>query len=210
MNKRKTWDNVVAGLGSFFRVSILPIFVANPLKVFTESLLYNLDFPTWIYQIIIALVMTGLETIGLNRLFYKLSFLTVGTIYRKGACKAYGSFLYTVFYTLFTVSAVFIIKNFIIQSLLLIALLFWTIFSLLYYISGRLKFLPSTHKHILGYGIVNVSFIVIDLIVTIFCKLSWSAFIFTLCIIIAMSLCCAFKFRNMSKSLSDTISLKNF
>lgn len=161
---------VTAFFGAIIRVVILPIFIPNIFEVITTHIISSLHMPLWLYQILLALAMAGLEKLCLKKVFHKLAFATVGVNYAPNSCRAYGSFWYTIFYTLFTGLPIFLFWRFSIGGILCIFFTFELFNSLMRFISISAKLTPPDFKiKLIIQSVITVSLLIISILIETLC-----------------------------------------
>ena len=117
--------------GFLFRIVVLPIVISRAYRTVIESIIGEINCPRWAYEILLRIVLFGINVLLSARFFHKISFWTVGNFYTRGKKPEAGSFYYNFFYVLYQVMLVFlfgpfkywgVVCSFVIYSILCINL----------------------------------------------------------------------------------------
>ncbi len=142
---------IIAGL--IIRTIFLPCLVPDFFEVLVGGAISAFQLPELIFELVVWLIMSVVDFLGLNRLLNYLSFNSVGVNYGKGKNPSWGSICYTVYYVLYSILAVAIAQNVILPWILpveantiavivaMAACVFWAIVSM--FISFELGTLPK-------------------------------------------------------------------
>ncbi len=152
---------IVAFLGIVLRVGILPLLIPDIFEVIANFFLMQLCFPQWLYEIVIRIVLFIIDVLALSRIFYWTSYLSVGNSYESCSAPAWGSLLYTIYYTAYMAIPILLINYF---EWWVIAVIFSTYLGsciLIYIISAFLDTLPYSWVlraviHFILFGILQL------------------------------------------------------
>lgn len=166
---------IVALSGLIFRVIFLPIMMPNIFETVSAYFIGQLNFPQWAYEILLRIVLFIIDSIGFTRIFYHLAFATVGNGYTRTTKRNrqyryaggwWGSFCYTLFYTIYWVAPVLLFNYFEWNTIIGIFLGYALICALIYLLSSLFNTLPRFEDYIFR---VTVHFILFAIILILLC-----------------------------------------
>ena len=138
------WEyKLVAFIGLVLRVGLLPLLIPEPFQLAANLLVTKLHLPQWAFEILIRLILAVIEGTFLGRLFYKISFTTVGNLYDSGSEPVWGSICYSIYYFVYNVIAWALLVNFAWWVIGVILTAYVLLNGLLYFISFKIDVLPD-------------------------------------------------------------------
>lgn len=142
INKHNRIYIITSCIGLIYRVVLLPIFVPNFFELVFPFLI-SWNMPEWLYQITLRIFLLIIDVSGIAIIFHLISFGTVGLLYKKYSDPSWGSILYNIFYTIYTLIATLLICFFYWWVILIIFLCYILICYLLYNISASWDCAPE-------------------------------------------------------------------
>lgn len=112
INEHNAAYKIVAFLGILVRVVALPYLIPDVFEVIANLIVNQLYLPQWFYEISIRLILLAVDALALSRIFYQVSYLSVGNSYERYSEPWWGSLCYTVYYTMYMAIPILIINFF--------------------------------------------------------------------------------------------------
>lgn len=160
---------LVALLGLIFRVIILPKIIPDFYEVFFGFLISPLGLPDLAYKIILHLCLAFADLLGLNFIFYKISFLSAGNSYKADSRPIWGSICYTLYYTTYMALSVFLLTRFNAATVMQSLIIYYVICGLIYAVSSVLDTYPKNLKSRLIVHIISTVVVFLGLMTLCFC-----------------------------------------
>lgn len=142
-NKYNGAYKIVSLVGLILRVALLPYVLPNVFEVIADYFIAQLGLPPLLYEFLLRIVLFLIDAIGVSRIFYWITFFTVGNFYESGTIPAYGSLCYTFFYFIYMGMPILLINFFYWWVIALT----YTVYSLIcvgaYFISFQIEVIPE-------------------------------------------------------------------
>ncbi len=135
---------LVALVGLILRVGLLPYILPDPFELLANAILSKFLIPKWLYQVLLHIALFLIDSLALSRIFYLVSYVSVGNMYESGDLAPWwGSLCYTIYYFGYFACICILIQFFYWWVILVVFCSYLIISSVLYIISGRLDVLPD-------------------------------------------------------------------
>ena len=144
--RKGEWQYIfTSNLGLFVRGIIFPLFIPNAFDKLTNYFVSQWNLPSWLF-VVITMVISIILDRAVTVIVRKISYLSVGNIYKQYSNPAIGSFAYTIFYVLYTALPFLILYFFNWICVTLCALGYLWAVEVLYAICQGRAALPENYK----------------------------------------------------------------